>query len=91
MFTNFSIIPLRISMISGIIFSIFGFLYGLFSVYEKLSNPSLPMGYTTIIVLFSLFSGFQLIALGMVGEYLGRMFLAQTKKPQYSVRKSFIK
>ena len=43
------------------------------------------MGYTTIIVLI-LFSGIQLIALGMVGEYLGRMFMAKNK-PQYSIRK----
>ena len=42
MFTNFSIIPLRVSMISGILFSFFGFLYGLFAVYEKLNNPVFP-------------------------------------------------
>ena len=89
MFTNFSVLPLRISMIVGFVFSLFGFGYGIFSVIEKLSDPDLPMGYTTIIVLVSLFSGIQLIALGMVGEYLGRMFMSQNKKPQYSIRKSF--
>ena len=90
MFTNFSILPLRVSMIIGFIFSVFGFGYGLFSVIEKLINPNLPMGYTTIIVLVSVFSGVQLIAIGMVGEYLGRMFMSQNKQPQYSIRKSFI-
>ena len=91
MFTNFSVLPLRLSMIIGFVFSLFGFGYGIFSIIEKLSNPNLPMGYTTIIVLVSLFSGIQLIALGMVGEYLGRMFMSQNKKPQYSIRKSFVK
>ncbi len=89
MFTNFSILPLRISMIIGFAFSLFGFGYGLFSIIEKLFNPNLPIGYTSLIVLISIFSGIQLIALGMVGEYLGRMFMSQNKKPQYSIGKLY--
>lgn len=89
MFTNFSILPLRFSMVMGFAFSLFGFGYGLFSIIEKLYNPNLPIGYTTLIVLISVFSGIQLMALGMVGEYLGRMFMSQNKKPQYSIRKKY--
>lgn len=89
MFTNFSVLPLRISMIIGFVFSFFGFGYGMIAVVEKFLNPNLPMGYTTMIVLILIFSGIQLIALGMIGEYLGRMFMSQNKKPQYSIRKSF--
>lgn len=89
MFTNFSILPLRFSMIVGFLFSIFGFAYGIYAVIEKLLYPNLPTGYTTIIVLISLFAGIQLMALGMLGEYLGRMFLSQNKKPQYSIKKAF--
>lgn len=91
MFTNFSILPLRISMFVGLVFSIFGFGYGIYAIIEKIIYPDLPSGYTTIIVLISVFAGIQLIALGMVGEYLGRMFISQNKKPQYSIKKSFIK
>lgn len=91
MFTNFSVLPLRISMIVGFVFSIFGFIYGIIAIIEKMLNPDLPMGYTTMIVLVAVFSGIQLIALGMVGEYLGRMFMSQNKKPQYSIRKTFVK
>lgn len=91
MFTNFSILPLRFSLGIGFFFSLFGFGYGIFAIIEKFLNPNLPMGYTTIIILVSLFSGIQLMALGMVGEYLGRMFMSQNKKPQYSIRKSFVK
>mgnify|MGYP005989904461 CR=1 FL=1 len=90
MFTNFSVLPLRFSMILGFVFSVFGFLYGIFAVIEKLINPEIPLGYTTIIVFITMFSGIQLIALGMVGEYLGRMFMSQNKKPQYSIKKSFV-
>lgn len=90
MFTNFSIVPLRIATVIGFIFSFFGFIYGIYAVIDKMLHPNLPIGYTTIIVFISIFSGIQLIAMGMIGEYLGRMFLSHNKKPQYSVRKAFV-
>ena len=91
MFTNFSILPLRVAIITGFIFSFFGILLGLQTVIEKLNNPDLPSGYASMITIFVIFSGIQLISIGMVGEYLGRMFLSQNKKPQFTVRKKFSK
>lgn len=91
MFTNFSILPLRISIIIGFVFSIFGFGVGIQAIIEKMNNPEVPLGYTSLIIVIAIFSGIQLIAIGMVGEYLGRVFLSQNKKPQYSIRKSFEK
>lgn len=89
MFTNFSILPLRTAIITGFIFALFGIILGFVSFLEKLKNPGLPLGYASLIVAISVFSGIQLIAIGMLGEYLGRMFLSQNKKPQYSIRKRF--
>ncbi len=89
MFTNFSVLPLRIAALLGFIFAVFGFLIGADVVIEKMFNPSLPKGYSILLFVFSVFSGIQLIAIGMVGEYMGRMFLSQNKKPQFTVRKSF--
>jgi undecaprenyl-phosphate 4-deoxy-4-formamido-L-arabinose transferase len=89
MFTNFSILPLRISFILGFIFSFIGFLIGVDAIIEKFTNPGVPLGYTFMVVIVSLYAGIQLIAIGMVGEYLGRMFMSNNKKPQYSIRKSF--
>jgi undecaprenyl-phosphate 4-deoxy-4-formamido-L-arabinose transferase len=89
MFTNFSILPLRISIILGFIFSFIGFLIGIDAVIEKIYNPNVPQGYTFIVIIISFYAGIQLIAIGMVGEYLGRLFMAHNKKPQYSIRKSF--
>jgi len=89
MFTNFSILPLRVSIFMGFIFSIIGFLIGIDAVIEKFYNPTVPLGYTYMIIIISLYAGIQLIAIGMVGEYLGRMFMSGNKKPQYSIRKSF--
>ena len=91
MFTNFSILPLRISIIVGFIFSFIGFLIGIDAIIEKIYNPNVPLGYTYMIIIISFYAGVQLIAIGMVGEYLGRIFMANNKKPQYSIRKSFNK
>jgi len=89
MFTNFSILPLRVAIIMGFLFALIGIILGIWTVIEKIDNPDLPLGYASIIVAISVFSGTQLIAIGMLGEYLGRMFLSQNKKPQYSIRKRF--
>jgi glycosyltransferase involved in cell wall biosynthesis len=89
MFTNFSILPLRIAIIMGFIFALIGMVLGVYTVMEKIRNPGLPLGYASLIVTISVFAGMQLIAIGMLGEYLGRMFLSQNKKPQYSIRKRY--
>lgn len=90
MFTNFSILPLRISIIIGFIFAIIGFLLGIQTIIDKLINPGLPIGYPSIIVIIAIFAGIQLIAIGMIGEYLGRVFLSQNKKPQFTIRKKYV-
>ena len=89
MFTNFSILPLRISIILGLIFASVGLILGIYSAIEKFMDPNLPMGFASLFVSISIFGGIQLIMLGMVGEYIGRIFLSLNKKPQYTVRKAF--
>lgn len=91
MFTNFSILPLRMATILGFIFSIIGFLIGVNAVIEKIYNPNVPQGYTYLIIVISIYAGVQLIAIGMVGEYLGRMFMSHNGKSQFLIRKSFNK
>jgi glycosyltransferase involved in cell wall biosynthesis len=88
-FTNFSILPLRLATILGFIFSIIGFVIGIDALIEKINNPDIPVGYTSMVVIISVFAGIQLIAIGIVGEYLGRAFMSQNKRPQYIIRKSF--
>jgi undecaprenyl-phosphate 4-deoxy-4-formamido-L-arabinose transferase len=88
-FTNFSIIPLRISTGMGFLFAILGFLIGIEMIVERLTSPNLPVGYALLVFLVTVFAGTQLIAIGMMGEYLGRMFISQNRKPQYSIRKAF--
>ena len=86
MFTNFSILPLRLATILGFVFSIISFLLGFAGVLMKFLDPSVPMGYASLFVTISIVAGIQLIAIGMVGEYIGRMFISMNKKPQYSIK-----
>jgi glycosyltransferase involved in cell wall biosynthesis len=89
MFTNFSILPLRISVIVGFIFAAVGIFFGIITAIEKFDHPDLPIGYASLAVAIFIFAGIQLIAIGMLGEYLGRMFLSQNKTPQFAIRKKF--
>jgi len=88
-FTNFSVLPLRLSVVLGLVFSFIGLAFGIFTVVEKILNPSLPLGWASVAVSVSIFSGVQLIAIGLVGEYLGRVFLWLGKKPQYIIRQAY--
>ena len=62
-FTNFSILPLRISMILGLLFSFFGLFFGIETILEKIANPRIPIGYASIIVILSMFFGVVLVSL----------------------------
>lgn len=89
MFTNFSVVPLRVSIMFGALFSLAGFLWGIEAVIEKIVNPNVPQGYTSLMVVILFFAGVQLLSIGVAGEYIGRLFLTQNKKPQFVIRKKF--
>jgi len=89
MFTNFSILPLRASTIIGFIFALLGLILGVYTFIEKISNPNLPVGFASLAVSIFIFAGVQLISLGIMGEYIGRIFLSQNKKPQFTIKKKF--
>ncbi len=91
MFTNFSIIPLRVSIVLGFIFSAYGIIYGIIILIERILNPQMTPGLASLIVSVSILSGVQLIAIGMIGEYVGRIFISQNKRPQYTIKKQFFK
>ena len=84
--TNFSVKPLRIALITGVLFSIIGFIYGLFIIVNKILHPSIYAGWssTMAVILFS--SGIIMLLLGVIGEYVGRIFICINNAPQYVVR-----
>ncbi len=85
MFVNFSVMPLRISSIMGFVFSGSGFILAIYVVFESLVRGN-PQGWASITAGILVFSGIQLLMLGLIGEYLGRLYLMQKGKPQYAVR-----
>ena len=89
MFTNFSVIPLRVSVFLGFLCSFYGLVYGLVTIIQKIADPTIAGGWASLIVSVSIFSGVQLIAIGVIGEYVGRIFLGQNKKPQFTIKKSY--
>jgi undecaprenyl-phosphate 4-deoxy-4-formamido-L-arabinose transferase len=86
MFVNFSVVPLRISTVVGFLMSGIGALLGIAVVIERLVRPETPVGWASMVVIVLLFSGVQLVMLGLIGEYLGRLFLTINGTPQYTVR-----
>jgi glycosyltransferase involved in cell wall biosynthesis len=90
MFTSFSVIPLRVSIFLGLGFAIIGFLAAIYTVLEHFIVPHLPQGFSFTMTVIFIFAGIQLISLGMIGEYIGRIFISQNKQPQYTVKKEYL-
>ncbi len=86
MFLNFSVMPLRLASLTGIGLSALGFLGFVVILLEALINRDLPTGWASTMSAVVLLAGVQLLILGVMGEYLGRMFLTANQKPQYVVR-----
>jgi hypothetical protein len=57
-------------------------------IAAKIANPSLPAGWTSLMTTVLLIGGLQMIGLGLLGEYLGRVYLKLNHKPQYVVRET---
>ena len=89
MFTNFSVVPLRISTVLGTVLSFGGFLFALAILIEKLFYPEVPQGYASLVIIFIIFAGVQLIFIGLIGEYLGRLFISNNKHPQFFITKKY--
>jgi undecaprenyl-phosphate 4-deoxy-4-formamido-L-arabinose transferase len=85
-FTAFSVKPLRLATFLGFGFSIVGFIYGLVVIIMKLLHPDVPIGYSSIMATLLFIGGVLMFIMGMVGEYIGRIYINQNKSPQYVVR-----
>lgn len=85
MATSFSIVPLRLVSFAGAISSCVAFVLGLVALIQKLTTPETPVGWTSLIVTILLVGGVQLLALGAIGEYVGRILLNVNNRPQYVV------
>ena len=87
MFISFSILPLRIASLLGIMFSITSFLVTIWLVFFREMSSNIPMGLTSLIVIILFLGGIQLLALGLIGEYLGSAYLSINNSSKFSEKK----
>lgn len=85
-FTAFSIIPLRVATMAGAVFACAGFLYGIYTVIKKFVNPAVPMGFSSTMSAIVFIGGMLMLMLGLVGEYIGRIYISINHSPQYVIR-----
>ena len=86
LYTNFSLIPLQIVSGLGFVTAASGFLLGIYYLFQYLASSIVVPGFASTIIAILILGGAQLLALGIIGEYLGRLHLNVNRKPQYVVR-----
>lgn len=86
MMTNFSIVPLQLASLTGFVFSLAGFFLGSFFLLKKIFWGIPVSGFSAIMVAVTMFSGVQLLTIGILGEYIGRVHINVSKRPQYAIR-----
>ena len=84
--TSFTSLPLRISTVIGFIVSLLAFCYMVFVFTEALIWGDPVQGYPTLVVLILFLGGIQLLSLGIIGEYIGRIYNETKNRPDYIVR-----
>lgn len=85
-FTAFSVQPLRIATLCGGTCAFFGFLYALYTIIKRLMNPDVPAGFSALMSAIMLIGGVLMVMLGLIGEYVGRIYITLNNSPQYVIR-----
>ena len=85
---SFSTAPLKIATITGIICALASFLYSIYFLVKSLIYGDPVAGFPTLIITILFIGGMQLICLGIIGEYVGRIFNESKRRPVYFVRES---
>ncbi len=83
---GYSIVPLRFVSWMGVAFSLIGLIAAVIVLIHKLLVPSTAVGWASLMCMISFFSGLIMLSLGLIGEYIGRMFLSQSNNPQFVMR-----
>ncbi|MFZ3060719.1 MAG: glycosyltransferase family 2 protein [Candidatus Methanoperedens sp.] len=85
--TSFSSMPLHISMVLGLLISLLSFIYLVYALYIRFFTNEALEGWTSIIISVLFIGGIQLISIGILGEYLGKIFYEVKKRPRYIINK----
>ena len=81
--TGFSVVPLRLATYAGFLTAFFAFIYALFLLAKTLMIGDSVRGFPTLILTILILGGLQLMAIGIIGEYLGRLFMESKHRPLY--------
>lgn len=85
-FTAFSVKPLRIATAIGGFAAAAGFLYGIYTIIKRLVRPDVPVGFSSTMAAIVFFGGMIMLMLGLIGEYVGRIYISLNNSPQYVIR-----
>ena len=87
-FTAFSVKPLRVATMTGAICAFAGFAYGIYTIIKKIfiQPPDLVVGFSALMSVLVFMGGMLMLMLGLVGEYIGRMYISMNNSPQYVIR-----
>ena len=83
---NFSVTPLRVVSFLGFTFAAVGIIWAIILAVQRILDPAMQMGWASIMVTILISSAAILLAMGILGEYISRIFEASNKNPQYLVR-----
>ena len=86
--TSFSVKPLRLTSVAGAFISGLGFAYALYALVIRLATNKTVEGWTSILISILIIGGIQLISLGIIGEYLGKLFMETKGRPHYVVKEA---
>ncbi len=87
-FTAFSEKPLRLASVIGVLCAFFGFVYAVVIVVRKFVHPEIMLGYSSIMAAILFFSGIIMLFLGLLGEYIGRMYISINNAPQFAIKET---
>lgn len=88
--TSFSIKPLKLSIYLGIVLALLAFAYVIYAIVIYFFSHQVIPGWASVVVGVMFFSGVNLLFLGIIGEYLGKLFLDQKRRPNYIIRETNI-
>ena len=86
--TTFSVKPLRISTFLGVLSFLVGFIFSVVLVIRKILHPEMLAGWASQMCVTMVMCGTILLLLGIVGEYVGRIYMSENNSPQYVIRRS---
>lgn len=87
-FTAFSVAPLRFSSLVGVICAICGFIFGIVTIIRKLCMPNISAGWSSTVSILLFIGGLIMLMLGMIGEYIGRIYISINNSPQYVIKET---